>query len=568
MATKSVYEEMMENLAKPVTADAYKAAGNIVGNKGMYNDAKYTNKTGNHQQYADAAQASYQTLYDAGFGDLADQLKGSNYTQAMEIYNRLVNPTTTSGASQISQETLNRLLGTDSGSKVDIGQATTQSEELMKTLNKYLHPNEQEQSALAQSQANLQNIVNTYLGNNAQTQNQTQDLLNAYHKFVGDQSNRYQDHYDWQKTYDPLSSQMGQSVMSYYNQFGDKAAGNATAQGAANNSGNIDSYAAANANRQQLAYTNAGMNAVNQQYNSQMQNMLGTLQSLGVDVNTALQNAGNVVGNSQNYNLGILGNYTTGDTNLQNVMGNTQMSRNQDIASVVNRLLGLNETNSNNASIDYGNQLNAATGAYNTAAGADTTRYGQETQARTDIYGYDTQKNIAAANNEAALNQLNAQLASNERLSMAELQNALQRANISAGVSYAELANAYKIASEKNTSNEKITEAELANALAIVREQNKGKVDVAKIENSSSTATGDNDYNYQDVLTAFNEMKNAVSRGQGGSALSDTYVNDEAWNKLMRGADKETQDIIKSVRKIWEDEGGALGSSSGRTIIN
>jgi hypothetical protein len=101
-----------------------------------------------------------------------------------------------------------------------------------------------------------------------------------------------------------------------------------------------------------------------------------------------------------------------------------------------------------------------------------------------------------------------------------------------------------------------------------VREQNKGKVDVAKIENSSSTATGDNDYNYQDVLTAFNEMKNAVSRGQGGSALSDTYVNDEAWNKLMRGADKETQDIIKSVRKIWEDEGGALGSSSGRTIIN
>jgi hypothetical protein len=49
--------------------------------------------------------------------------------------------------------------------------------------------------------------------------------------------------------------------MDTYNLYGDNAANGALATGAAGNAGNIDSYAAANAARQQLAFTNAGHQA-------------------------------------------------------------------------------------------------------------------------------------------------------------------------------------------------------------------------------------------------------------------------------------------------------------------
>ena len=122
--------------------------------------------------------------------------------------------------------------------------------------------------------------------------------------------------------------------------------------------------------------------------------MLGTLQSLGVDVNAALQSAGNVVANNQNYNLGILGNYTAGDTNLQNVVANTQNTRNQALSDSLGKYLGLYETNANNASTDYGNQLNAATNIYGTAMGADTTRHNTDVNAGIAKYTSDLNATI------------------------------------------------------------------------------------------------------------------------------------------------------------------------------
>lgn len=377
-----------------ITPEVYKAVGDIVGNKGSYNNEKYTLKTGGEQKYATAAQPSYQTLIDAGFGDYADILKNSDYQQALDFYNSLVNPSTTSGMSQEAINSVYNLIGQGSGSQIDVGKAGEQTNDMLERFNKIMQPNKQETAALDQSTQNLLKMFGLFTDNNAQTQAQSQNLLNQISQFANDQSGRYDSHYDWLKTYNPFQSPTGQSIMDYYNQNGITAAGNATAAGAANNSGNIDSYAAANANRQQLAYKNAGANAVTNQYNAQTSQMLNTLQSLGVDVNAALQSAGNVVANNQNYNLGILGNYTAGDTNLQNVVGNTQMARNQELSNLGRSLLGLQEVNSNNATTDYQNQLNAATGIYNTAMGADANRYTADTNAATERYIVNTNANV------------------------------------------------------------------------------------------------------------------------------------------------------------------------------
>ena len=61
-----------------------------------------------------------------------------------------------------------------------------------------------------------------------------------------------------------------ENLMAQYQLGGQSAAKGALASGAAGNSGNIDSYAAANANRQQLAYTTAGTQAALDAYAHQL----------------------------------------------------------------------------------------------------------------------------------------------------------------------------------------------------------------------------------------------------------------------------------------------------------
>lgn len=76
-----------------------------------------------------------------------------------------------------------------------------------------------------------------------------------------------------------------QTILESYGIKGDAAANDASASGAAANAGNLDSYAAANAQRQQLAFKNAGQTAALNAYNSEVASLLQTLSDLGVNVN-------------------------------------------------------------------------------------------------------------------------------------------------------------------------------------------------------------------------------------------------------------------------------------------
>ena len=76
-----------------------------------------------------------------------------------------------------------------------------------------------------------------------------------------------------------------QTILESYGIKGDAAANNASASGAAANAGNLDSYAAANAQRQQLAFKNAAESAALNAYNSEVASLLQTLSDLGVNVN-------------------------------------------------------------------------------------------------------------------------------------------------------------------------------------------------------------------------------------------------------------------------------------------
>ena len=87
---------------------------------------------------------------------------------------------------------------------------------------------------------------------------------------------------DYNYEHNPYESEIGKSIMNKYKYLGDNASGDAVADGAASNSGNVDSFSAANAARQQLAFTTAGQEAVLADFNSRVANARGILSDLGV----------------------------------------------------------------------------------------------------------------------------------------------------------------------------------------------------------------------------------------------------------------------------------------------
>lgn len=123
----------------------------------------------------------------------------------------------------------------------------------------------------------------TYKNNNTQAMKQSQTLSDNIYSHLNNLTSLYQDLYTDQKTFNPLDADWAKEIMSYYGVQSGAAANNARASGAADNAGNIDSYAAANAERQRLSTLNAGMNSIFGMSQNRFNNMLSTLQSIGVD---------------------------------------------------------------------------------------------------------------------------------------------------------------------------------------------------------------------------------------------------------------------------------------------
>lgn len=102
-----------------------------------------------------------------------------------------------------------------------------------------------------------------------------------------------------------------QTILESYGLAGDAAADDAVAGSVGSNGGNLDSYAAANAKRQQLAFKNAAQGAALDAYNAEVGNLIKTLGDMGVNVNdlyaTWAQNLHSERGTAADVLLGQLG---------------------------------------------------------------------------------------------------------------------------------------------------------------------------------------------------------------------------------------------------------------------
>lgn len=118
---------------------------------------------------------------------------------------------------------------------------------------------------------------------------------------VGDTQSLYRDFFNQAMNFNPTETDWGRAILDYYGIDSVAAANGANASGAAVNAGNVDSYAAANAQRQRLATLNQGINAVSNLASQRFATALQGLQAMGVDVNALLGIEGGNVGNTQGY---------------------------------------------------------------------------------------------------------------------------------------------------------------------------------------------------------------------------------------------------------------------------
>lgn len=148
----------------------------------------------------------------------------------------------------------------------------------------------------------------------------TDALIRSDHQGM---TKKYEDYLNTLYNSNPYTSSTGKAIMQEYQYKGGQASNDAVASTAGSNAGNIDSYAAANAARQQLAFTVAGTEAALADWNARMDRIQNALQNLSSS-------------NQENYNA-LYNNTEQTRTTAQQYFDNRQTAMNNDIAREVEK---------------------------------------------------------------------------------------------------------------------------------------------------------------------------------------------------------------------------------------
>lgn len=319
----------------------YEDVKKITELKGSYHTAK--EKGQDPSQYAMEAVQYYNNLRNNGEGDTADKLAGVDYTGSLEILKGYNAPT--------EYDWYDNLVG----EKVEEASNPLRSETADQIMDVYEKNN---------------NLLNGEVSKDANG--------NVVSGLNVDYYNTGKNQLDYINNLDMTSMPWYDNLMAQYQLGGQNAAKGALATGASGNSGNIDSYAAANANRQQLAYTTAGTQAALDTIAQQLAAYQNMYDSIGSHLGT--------MGAQNNDALNIGAQYyQTDSAERQNALNQAAALEAQKYQAQIDELMAQitadtaqkqMETDYNTAKLDYDlalnnyqNQLAAAQQAAQTAGG-------------------------------------------------------------------------------------------------------------------------------------------------------------------------------------------------------
>lgn len=316
----------------------YEAVYNITNQKGLFTDAYKKNLENPNQQYTDAmnqarnnADRYYNELRSSGNNDIAGELEKADLTNAYSILARYSPAANTSNA--LSSNGSNNYLSE------------------LANLSKLSAPSSQATAANEQALASSKALLDSWMGNNSQTQAQGQTLSNAVYDWANRLYNQGTTLSDYALNANPYASDIGKAIMQNYNQKGNTASINSSAENAGSNSGNIDSYSAANARRQQLAFTNAGNEAILNDHNARVANALSVLEQLGVNTQGLLGIEQANVDSARTANNNMLSGVNDSMSNAASAANQTDQTSKalmSDLSNYLSGLLGTENTNATN----------------------------------------------------------------------------------------------------------------------------------------------------------------------------------------------------------------------------
>lgn len=346
-------------MAKSKRYNPYEDAKNILKYKGNYHTAKQMGT--NYDQYKEAAKPYYQNLRFNGYGDLADQFDKSDFIQAQELFKGLKPDTTVDDYFS------------------DLYSKTAESQSTPKI------------SQAAEDMWNAWNNTNTTLNGNEIKYDRNGNVVSGLNV---DHYNTGRNQLGYLNNFDVTAQPYYQGIMNSFQLQGNNAARGEQATGAANNAGNIDSYAQANANRQQLAFTSKGLEAALAAANQNQQNW----QTLYDSMTGHLDNMGNQNANVLNAYQNI---YSTDSLERQNTLNTAAELAKQEMQSKIDKYLAdvgydqaVYTADKNLEGSKYGADANTL--AAQIAADAD--RYAAQQNYAGKVYASDTDKAIAELN--------------------------------------------------------------------------------------------------------------------------------------------------------------------------
>lgn len=283
----------------------YEAVKMIYNLKNDWDKYNSTGDKANATKTKETANPYYQELINNGYANVANTLSNQNYQQAEETYNQIVSqfsPQNTASAASstpklsLNQQQINALLTSQDQSPRDFqAKYNARDDELWNTMNSLYDMGNSPENQAFQSEYNGRNNEIWNLWNNAQNYNSPesdelrsgtnqrnqeiwdlwnniQNLYSNDNQNISDKNNQLwntvtSDKEDMGGRYNrleeynysnPFTSEQGKSILERYDLAGLQGRDNEAAVGGAGNSGNIDSYSAANALRQQASLRNLG----------------------------------------------------------------------------------------------------------------------------------------------------------------------------------------------------------------------------------------------------------------------------------------------------------------------
>lgn len=346
-------------MAKSKRYNPYEDAKNILKYKGNYHTAKQMGT--NYDQYKEAAKPYYQNLRFNGYGDLADQFDKSDFIQAQELFKGLKPDTTVDDYF------------------ADLYSKTAESQSTPKI------------SQAAEDMWNAWNNTNTTLNGNEIKYDRNGNVASGLNV---DHYNTGRNQLGYLNNFDVTAQPYYQGIMNSFQLQGNNAARGEQAAGAANNAGNIDSYAQANANRQQLAFTSKGLEAALAAANQNQQNW----QTLYDSMTGHLDNMGNQNANVLNAYQNI---YSTDSLERQNTLNTAAELAKQEMQSKIDKYLadvGYDQAVYTADKNMEGSKYKADANTLAAQIAADADRYTAQQNYAGKVYASDTDKAIAGIN--------------------------------------------------------------------------------------------------------------------------------------------------------------------------